>query len=113
MVYFIQGRKTRLIKIGYTRYNDINKRLVELQSDCPDDLEVIGTCEKMELSDEIKIHEELKLWRVRREWFKPTKEVMAKIKECSDKSPEYIFRLDRLSYITGKKVKYKLHRNTS
>ena len=82
-IYFIQGKLTRLIKIGHSLTPSI--RLKELQANSPDILELIATVPGKR-SDELHIHQQLINHRLHAEWFAPTEEVLERIKNFQDSS---------------------------
>ena len=77
-VYFIQGENGGAIKIGYSE--DVNKRIETLQTGYPDKLillgKIYGTYEI-----ETKIHEELREYNLKGEWFKPENKVLDTMKK--------------------------------
>jgi hypothetical protein len=77
MVYFIQGNKTRLVKIGQT--TNLTKRLRALQAHSPDQLYVLATIpdEKADAPYHLRFRES---WAGHGEWFNPSPELMAFIK---------------------------------
>lgn len=79
-VYFIQGRKTKCIKIGFSR--SPFKRMDLHQVGSPDILELIGLAVgQWEL--ETALHKRFAASWSHGEWFKPTAELYAEIKKIS------------------------------
>ena len=79
MIYFIQGEKTRLIKIGYSKEDRIVSRLVEIQSLSPDILTLLKIIEG-DTSAEASLHRQFKELRCHGEWFKTSKRLLSFIK---------------------------------
>lgn len=73
MIYFIQVGENGLIKIGYSRNPD--KRLETIQSNNHEILNPLGKIPGS-LQREKEIHDDLKEFRHKGEWFKPTHEVL-------------------------------------
>jgi hypothetical protein len=65
-LYFIQADKTGLIKIGRSKHP--KKRLKELQTGCGTKLKLIAVFEGKG-SYETTMHDKLKPWRKKGEWF--------------------------------------------
>ncbi len=70
MVYFISDGNH--VKIGYTKSDDINKRLKGLQTSSPETLIVEGLIKNANERDERELHKLFKDERQRGEWFKLT-----------------------------------------
>jgi len=104
MIYFIQGKLTKLIKIGVV-INDVNQRLKALQSGSPDILELLGVREDLNYEDETILHGLLKDHRAHGEWFLPDPEVLEKIEELLRNKPE----LKKKPPIIPKHLKTKLY----
>lgn len=77
-IYFIQGESGGPIKIGYT--TDLEQRLKTLQTGYPDRLDLLLAFPGKP-KHEKAIHKQFEPYRLNGEWFRPTPEVMAKIKE--------------------------------
>ena len=73
-IYFIQGEKTHLIKIGQTR-NDPYKRLDALQSYSPDKLRLLKVI-YAEADYEHQLHKRFASNRVHGEWFYPSQRLL-------------------------------------
>ncbi len=73
MIYFIQGRLTKLIKIG--KAIDCEKRLIVLQGASPDKLDII---KQIYASDEAEsfLHRCFKHLRSHGEWFNPAPDLL-------------------------------------
>ena len=70
--YFIQGKITRLIKIGLT-IGTVAERLKVLQSTSPDELIVLASIQG---DFERAIHHQFREHRAHGEWFKPAPELL-------------------------------------
>lgn len=73
-VYFIQAGVGGPIKIGSAV--DVDKRLAELQTGCPDLLRIIGTSAGGREA-EFALHRKFSAHRIRGEWFYPCPELLA------------------------------------
>lgn len=73
IVYFIQGEKTKLVKIGKTS-NTIPERLAKLQTGSPDKLRLIGICFGPTCTERM-LHNKFKEHRRHGEWFFPSSEL--------------------------------------
>ncbi len=73
-VYFIQGRSSGLVKIGFT--TNLRQRIAGLAMHCAEDLEVIGFLLGCGVETEQSLHWRLAEDRVRGEWFKPSDTVL-------------------------------------
>ena len=70
MIYFVQGQKSKLVKIGYSRNKDtFKKRLSQLQCQNADKLVVLRTMAGERLTERA-LHLKHKRARVQGEWFK-------------------------------------------
>ena len=78
MIYFIRGKESGNIKIGYSIHP--NKRKDYLQTSHYEDLEVIGLLHGS-LNDEARIHEMFKEFRIRGEWYSPGERLLNFIRE--------------------------------
>jgi len=76
--YFVQAKKTGLIKIG--RAVDVEKRLKPLQQGSPDVLTLLGTVPES-LHDEESVHKRFIQERTHSEWFKPSSRLLKFIKK--------------------------------
>jgi hypothetical protein len=76
-VYFIQGSRGGLIKIGSS--NDPPARLAEFQVNCPVRLRLLGVIWGGGIFREHYLHDEFKHLRQHGEWFRPTPELLAYI----------------------------------
>lgn len=74
-VYFIQGKDSRRIKIGFTE-GDVERRRYELQTGSAEELVVIGQF-KARRSEENKIHKQFIHLSVGGEWFLESEELTA------------------------------------
>lgn len=80
MVYFVQGEKMRLIKIGQTSRH-LKKRFDTLQVGSPDRLVVVGVI--LNRSSDAPYHVRFSKSWVHGEWFRPTAHLMGFIKTLS------------------------------
>ena len=72
MIYFVQGQRTQLVKIGYsTNKYTFKKRLSQLQCQNADKLKVLRTMAGGRLTEKA-LHLKHKKSRVQGEWFKPS-----------------------------------------
>jgi len=67
MIYFIRAEETPYIKIGYTE--DLYRRMIKMQADCPVKLLVLKTIEG-DKNYEKDIHKKFAAFHYRGEWFK-------------------------------------------
>lgn len=94
-IYFIRAGDSGNIKIGYTA-GSAERRMKQLQTGNIFDLELLGTIPG-EMQDEKSMHQELKEYALRGEWFRSATELMAVILEMIDgKEPWYYCRKIRL-----------------
>ena len=79
-IYAIEAEGREYIKIGFS--TNVERRLAALQTGTPDELRLIahwpGT-----LAEERQIHLKLKEWRIVREWFKASAEVLNIVERLS------------------------------
>jgi hypothetical protein len=68
IIYFIQGEKTKNIKIGFS--TDLDNRIKQHQASSGEKLKVIGHIEGQQ-SSEAEIQSKFKELRIHGEWFKP------------------------------------------
>ena len=78
MIYFIQGRRTKLIKIGFAQ--NAKERLSRLQTGSPDILELIAV-RVGDKYEENELHYMFKAHKSHGEWFKPCEEIFTYINE--------------------------------
>jgi len=87
-VYFLQGAKTKLVKIGFSRFPQHRARLHQCGS--PDLLKLVGLMVADRLA-EGQIHRIFAKDRLHGEWFKPSPELLSFVKEkCSLESMDSI-----------------------
>lgn len=79
MIYFVQGERTGLVKIG--KAEDVFKRLRSLQIGSPDILKILAVIEG-ETRDSI-YHLRFKVDWVHGEWFRPSNDLMSFISQIS------------------------------
>ncbi len=77
MIYFIRNRTNRAIKIGFTR-KDARERLGQLQTACPNRLELIGTMPG-DMTVEKGLHKRFAEHRLTGEWFREHEELVEAI----------------------------------
>lgn len=73
MIYFIEGRHTGLIKVGFTEH-DPKVRLRDLQTGSPDTLSLIGVVDG-DQKLERELHDSFVLFWHHGEWFEPCYEI--------------------------------------
>jgi DNA-binding XRE family transcriptional regulator len=88
LVYFMQAGDIGPIKIGFTK-SDPRRRLVKLQSDCHEDVRLLGAVYGT-LQRERQFHQELSDYKTRGEWFAPHPNVVAAIKSALDAGPTFV-----------------------
>lgn len=76
MIYFIQNKETKHIKIGYSK--DVRKRLSEIQTTSPHELTILTTCEGG-IEMEKELHHKFSNSYIRGEWFTPSEELITYI----------------------------------
>lgn len=76
MVYFLQAVNLKLIKIGYCKDARLDARINAIKTGCPDELILLGFIPKAEITVEYNLHQEFKTFRVRGEWFNPSKKLI-------------------------------------
>lgn len=81
-VYFIQARESGHFKIGYSSNHPVS-RLLSFQTGNPDELVLRGWF-KGSQRDERHLHELLRAYRVRGEWFRNTDRVEGMAALCSE-----------------------------
>lgn len=77
--YFIQAGTDGPVKIGVAQ--DVEKRIKELQTGCPDDLRLIG---RIQGNCESELHKRFSQFRLRGEWFNPDIRLLAFIVENAE-----------------------------
>jgi len=87
MIYFIRGKESGNIKIGYSA--DPEQRKSNLQTANYEELEFIGIMDGS-IEDEAKIQEMFSTFNIRGEWYRPAQEVVAFAKKNAVKSKERI-----------------------
>lgn len=73
MIYFIRGKESGNIKIGYSTNPD--KRKSNLQTSHYEELELIGLMDGS-LEDEATIHKTFASFNIRGEWYRPSQEIL-------------------------------------
>ena len=73
-VYFIQAGSNGAIKIGFTEDQDINKRLIQLQTGNPEKLNVLKLIKGTKATEK-KLHKLFKEYRLYGEWFAPNRDL--------------------------------------
>ena len=87
MIYFIRGKESGNIKIGYSA--DPEQRKSNLQTANYEELEFIGIMDGS-IEDEAKIQEMFSTFNIRGEWYRSAQEVVAFAKKNAVKSKERI-----------------------
>lgn len=91
-VYFIQGKKTRNVKIGFTR-SSAEERMRHLLTSSAEDLEIIRDDPKGTLEDEKTFHRRFKGSHIIREWFRYEPEISIYLGDLSDFDKMNLFRI--------------------
>jgi len=73
MLYFLQAKSSKLVKIGHAK--QVRKRVNNIQVASPEPLELLGVCEGGP-DDEARLHQKWAKSRVNGEWFRPVKSLM-------------------------------------
>ena len=82
MIYFIQGKTTELIKIGYTlNRQSFQKRVQNLSGANADALKVLGTI-RGGRKTESAWHDTAKAYQVHHEWYQPNPKLMHRIRKA-------------------------------
>lgn len=81
-IYFIQGERTRLIKIGVA--NNYRARFNDIQVYCPDKL-ILLAVRRGSLTDEQNLHKRFAEFRQHGEWFLPAEPILTFIKKHARK----------------------------
>lgn len=74
MIYFIQNKDSRHIKIGYTKKNAVD-RMRAIGISTSSQLILLATCEGS-MMDERKLHSRFKIDHIKSEWFKESTAIM-------------------------------------
>lgn len=76
VVYFIQGKKSRLVKIG--RSKNLLRRVQTIWTSCLEGIDVLGAVPG---GDELErsLHSEFRILRAHGEWFEPSPDLMSRI----------------------------------
>lgn len=80
MIYFIQGERTKLVKIGRSAH--LTKRLMTLQTGSAEWLTCLAVIENVD--SEAWYHERFEAARVHGEWFEPTEQLMTFIESLPE-----------------------------
>ncbi len=89
LIYFIQGEKTKLIKIGKANVS-IESRLNRIQALSPDKLNFIGGTFEPEYL-EVRLHRKFESYRMHGEWFQPNKDLIEFINSSCFKSIDSLY----------------------
>jgi hypothetical protein len=93
VVYFV--RAVDKVKIGFTR--DVERRISELQTASPVDLELLGTLPGSALTER-RLHKRFSAHRVNREWFRYEPPIIGFIeRECRKPTSEPPVRITPLA----------------
>ncbi len=95
MIYFIRGKESGNIKIGYSA--DPEQRKSNLQTANYEELEFIGIMDGS-LEDEARIQKMFSAFNIRGEWYNPAKEVVDFAERNAIKSKERIITSFRNGY---------------
>jgi hypothetical protein len=90
-VYFIRGKITNRIKIGSSA--NVNRRLYDLSTSSPDDLELLGVLVDNG-NTENEIHDKFKKFRLHGEWFEADESILTFVHNNTtmiDAKPQYEF----------------------
>jgi len=91
-VYFVRAKEMGLIKIGVA--NTARERLVSLQVDSPDHLELLGVIEcRNRGALEKQIHQRFAHLRVKGEWFRPGEDLLDYIEDHATPDEERLWRM--------------------
>jgi Meiotically up-regulated gene 113 len=104
MIYFAQDETTFFIKIGFTDRDDAEARIRSLQTGNPSSLVLLFTMPGSQ-AEERAIHQRFATHRVRGEWFRPCREVLAFLAENWWNNVERPLRHIEMNFITAR---YKL-----
>ena len=104
MIYFYQGEKTGLIKIGYSSKENLDSRLSDIQSYSPDKLILLKVVEG-DYSVETMIHRKFRDARSHGEWFKPVDSLLDFINPPSE-AQKYTPEICRLYTEESKSIDY-------
>ena len=91
-VYFIQGKKTGNVKIGFTR-STAEERMRHLLTCSVEDLEIIREDPNGTLEDEKNFHRRFKRSHIVREWFRYDPEIAIYLGDISDFDRMNLFRI--------------------
>jgi len=102
VVYFILGKLTRRIKIGYSKHSgEVDTRFHYLRRDNSDDLELLGRIDG-EIADEQALHAEVEHYRAHNEWFMAEPEVISLVaRELSVEPAAISERVLATEYLQG------------
>ena len=91
MIYFIRGKKSGNIKIGYSK--NPTQRKSNLQTAHYEELEFVGIIDGS-FKDEAKLHKKFLKSNIRGEWFRPSPEVLAFIGQYQKPSKNVVSSLE-------------------
>lgn len=80
MIYFLRSPSSGLIKIGRTRF--LRVRLADLSYQHREPLVVLGVLDEPDVY-ETQLHRQFKKWRVKGEWFEPTRHLLSFIQSST------------------------------
>jgi hypothetical protein len=86
VVYFIEAIGTDWIKVGWTRSDRLDWRLVSMQVGCPFELRVVAQYTGLMFHERAE-HRRWAPWRGRGEWFRASPELREHITEISRRDP--------------------------
>jgi len=84
LIYFVQGQRSGLIKIGYS--TSIKARLRTLRTASPEPLEVLAIVEGTK-DDERALHERFRFARSHGEWFHPRRRLLEHVESLVESRP--------------------------
>jgi len=86
IIYFIFSKEVNRIKIGFTKEDDVEKRLRGIQGQCATFLTVIGTTLGT-VADEYALHKKFRKYHSHNEWFNMSDEIREYIQEIKEPTP--------------------------
>src|SRR5713101_6596438 len=109
MVYFMQGEKTGLIKVGWAI--DAEKRLKSLQTGSPDRLTILAVIENQH--KDAPYHTQFRKAWAFGEWFNPTPELMKFIDTLPKHRTRGIYRTAVNHSVDPSAPQHRPHRHTN
>ena len=87
-VYFVRAGFFGPIKIGFT--TNIPKRMYQLQTGCPDKIQLLGSIKTNQGTEEA-LHERFKATRLEGEWFLPNEKILSVINDMLEEEKEHVY----------------------